>query len=67
MVLAVAPTPAARLRAIARRIDKDMRDRDDVIVEMRRLDPPATLLEIAQAAGLSIEGVRKILHKRGLR
>jgi len=63
MVIALVQDAQARLRAAVRRLAKAMTDRDDLIVEMR--GGGATLNEIAQESGMSIEGVRKVLHRRG--
>lgn len=65
MLAGVGQTVAGRLRAVVRRIASDTTTRDGLIVAMR--DEGATLAAIAQEAGLSIEGVRKVLHRQGRR
>lgn len=63
MVVAIVKTPKAKVRSGVRRMLEGIAERDEGIVEMR--DEGANLSEIADVAKMSIEGVRKALHRRG--
>lgn len=65
MVLAVARTPEQRLRAAIKKQEAGEQERDEAIVDMR--DAGAKLVEIAAVAKMSVEGVRKVLHRKGRR
>lgn len=64
MVNSLMATAKARLRSAIRRGRSAEKDRDDAIVDMRAEGEKLT--DIADTAEMSIEGVRKILHRRGV-
>lgn len=66
MVLTVADkTARVRLRAAVKKVAAGLTERDEAIVAMRQ--EGALLEDIATEAKMSIEGVRKLLHRHGLR